>query len=30
MLAVERILRDGHEHAPTEPIQGPEEYGAFP
>lgn len=30
MLAVERVLRGGHEHAATEPIKGPDDYGAFP
>lgn len=30
MLAVEQALRTSHEHAATEPIHGPDEYGAFP
>ncbi|MEX2106773.1 MAG: PIN domain-containing protein [Solirubrobacterales bacterium] len=30
MLAVERVLRASHVHAATEPINGPDEYGAFP
>jgi predicted nucleic acid-binding protein len=30
MLAVEQVLKASHEHAATEPINGPDEYGAFP
>lgn len=30
MQAVEQVLRASHEHAATEPIHGPDEYGAFP